>query len=297
MEKIFLKLLLVFLVGGFLPVAQGALKVNIPFGTPVFGVLDERVTSGGKLHKDERRPGEPKKIAPSRVGKIVRAHVWKDVVVNGFTVIKAGAPMVGRVSRVTKPKIAGRGGKLEVAAVTATAVDGTQISLEGGYDNSGHSRVVSTAVMAGLLLWPLIFIKGKAAVLNPGTLFDATTRVPQQVAIGENQSPLVSIQIDPLLEVEILYDKLGSEKKPKDLPLQITRCEGALEKSEVIMVNEKKIKPIPIELSDLQKEEDCWKAQGLVSLKALGKHFQKGINRFHVQVEDLSKEVMLQVEM
>ncbi len=86
MEKIFLKLLLVFLVGGFLPVAQGALKVKIPFGTPVFGVLDERVTSGGKLHKDERRPGEPKKIAPSRVGKIVRAHVWKDVVVNGFTV-------------------------------------------------------------------------------------------------------------------------------------------------------------------------------------------------------------------
>src|SRR5215510_14320583 len=92
-------------------------ELVIPQGTVVFGALDERITSNaGKF----------------RVGYPVDGHVWKDVVVDGHTIIRAGTPIELRISRLAGKSIGGGGGSLEIMAVSVKAVDGTEISLSGG---------------------------------------------------------------------------------------------------------------------------------------------------------------------
>ena len=92
-------------------------ELIIPQGTVVFGELDERITSNGNKF---------------RVGYPVDGHVWKDVVVEGHTIIPAGTPLELRISRLSGKGTGGRSGSLEIMAVSVKAVDGTTISLSGG---------------------------------------------------------------------------------------------------------------------------------------------------------------------
>src|SRR5688572_21362116 len=95
---------------GFLFLVAPALvlpaELVIPRGTAVFGELEERITSNGKQF---------------RVGYPVDSHVWKDVVVDGHTVIAAGTPIVTRISRLEGSGTGGRGGSLEIMAVSVKA--------------------------------------------------------------------------------------------------------------------------------------------------------------------------------
>src|SRR5262245_42756281 len=113
------------LLSAFMIVAAPALvraeELVIPQGTVVFGALDEKITSNaGKF----------------RIGYPVDGHVWKDVVVDGHTIIRAGTPIELRISELTGKSIGGAGGSLRIMAVSVKAVDGTEISLAGGYDRS-----------------------------------------------------------------------------------------------------------------------------------------------------------------
>jgi hypothetical protein len=85
------------------------------------------------------------------------------VVVDGQTVIAAGAPMLLRVSSQQKRRIAGRRGRVTVEALSVPAVDGTEIVLTGGYAQEGENRIVLAGLLAGLVAWPTVFIKGKEA--------------------------------------------------------------------------------------------------------------------------------------
>ena len=81
----------------------------------VFGELEERITSNENKF---------------RVGYEVDSHVWKDVVVDGRVVIPAGTPMVMRIHRLRGSGTGGRGGTLEIIAISVKARDGTEITLE-----------------------------------------------------------------------------------------------------------------------------------------------------------------------
>src|SRR3970040_258472 len=78
-------------------------ELVIPRGTVVFGELDERITSNGNKF---------------RVGYPVDGHVGKDVVVDGHTIIPAGTPIVLRISKLNGSNVGGRGGSLEIMAVS-----------------------------------------------------------------------------------------------------------------------------------------------------------------------------------
>ena len=80
-------------------------ELVIPRGTVVFGELDERITSNGNKF---------------RVGYPVDSHVWKDVVVDGHTVIAAGTPIEMRISKLRGSGTGGRGGALEIMAVSVS---------------------------------------------------------------------------------------------------------------------------------------------------------------------------------
>ena len=128
-----------------------ARSVRVSAGTPVYGELDEKVTSRTKRDGTSR-------------GDLVSAHVWRDVVVDGRIVIPAGAPMMLRVGHVRKSNFAGVKGKLELEAISVELPDGTELPLSGGYDKSGHGRKALSITLAAVVAWPLIFQRSSRKV-------------------------------------------------------------------------------------------------------------------------------------
>lgn len=258
-----------------------AQTVAIPAGTRIFGELEQEVTSD---------------VDEFAVGDFVTGHVWRNVVVDGRTVIEAGAPMSLQVSAIQKRRTFGRGGNVEIRAVSVTAADGSEIFLDGGYDRKGENRVVLSSTLAALVAWPTLFIKGKEAVLPPGTIFDAAVPATTNVTLGTSPRPVVRLGNLSDLTAEILYDELTEDAK--QLPLEVELCNRPWrEPFRVVAVNDAEIKPIEIEIAETGARGDCTATRGLVDLKDLAKEFAKGINRFTIAVGDETTELILDVEM
>ncbi len=259
--------------------------VKVPFGTRVFIQLDQRITS----KKKHNRPGS-----------FVHAHVWRDVVVNGKTVVTAGTLAMVQVGEIKGAKVAGIKGHVQLKALQVLSVDGQDLMLTGGYDQSGKSLMALSITLAVVIFVPLIFIKGKQAKLESGTVFDAMVSQPTEVQVEGSTPVKISIGHMAPLKVEVRYKELEgkSEKDMKVLPLQLMVEGDVIDSARVVSVNEKRIAPIPITGFAARPCEDgfmCVDAE--VNIKALGKHFSKGFNRFTVQVGEFTDEVMLDVEL
>jgi hypothetical protein len=259
--------------------------VKVPFGTRVFIQLDQRVTS----KKKHNRPGS-----------FIHAHVWRDVVVNGKTVVTAGTPVMVQIGEIKGAKVAGIKGHVELKALQVLAVDGGDLMLTGGYDQSGKSLMALSITLAAVIFVPLIFLKGKQAKLESGTVFDAMVSQPTEVQIEDSAPFKISIGHTAPLNVEVRYKELEgtSEKDMKTLPLQLMVEGNVIDAARVVSVNEKPIAPIPITgFAATPCEEGFTCVDAEVNIKALGKHFSKGFNRFTVQVGEFTDEVMLDVEL
>jgi len=289
-RKAVASLLLSVLVCTLFPRPAAAVEVEVPAGTTVYCRLDERVTSKKK---------------ETQVGDIVRASVWRDVVVDGAIVIKAGTPVRAHVAKRRSAKIAGVQGKLEIAADNVALVDGEEVRLEGGYDKRGRGRKAVSITLAAVLLWPLIFIKGKQAILEEGTVFDSYTLYARKVGLDEGVKPRRAIRLTPdeFVSVEILYDEMEANPKTKVLPMMLTVCGWGDQMPElrIDVVNGEEISPaFAVTTSDASYEEHCLNARGEVQLKPLGKVFRRGMNTFEVaaDLEDrrIHEEILLEIE-
>jgi hypothetical protein len=92
-----------------------------------------------------------------------------------------------------------------------------------------------------------------------------------------------------------------NSKKPEVFKIKITKT-GALPSEFMIdTVNDKQIEPIPLKLTEQSVVDDTSTAVGEVEIKKLGKHFQKGINRFDVAYRDgeerVGAEVLVEIQM
>lgn len=258
-----------------------AAPVTIPAGTRVFGELQEQVTSDVKQFE---------------VGQTIEARVWRNIVVDGRTVVAAGAPMVVQVANLRKRKTFGRAGSVELRAVSLQAVDGTEIFLDGGYDKKGESRIVLSSTLFALVAWPTAFIKGKQAVLEPGMIFDASIPAQTRITVSDDQPHTIRLAAPSVLTAEILYDEMS--EGAKELPMSLRLCDRAwTDPVQVTAVNEEPIEPIDVEISERGPTEGCEAARGSLDLKALSKHLSKGINRFSVSIGEAASEVLLDVEM
>jgi len=261
--------------------AAGAATVTVPAGTRLFGELDQLVSSDVKEFD---------------VGEFVTGHVWRNVVVDGQTVISAGAPMTLQVSAIQKRRTFGRPGTVEIRAVSVTGVDGSEIFLSGGYDKRGESRIVLSSTLAALVAWPTLFIKGKEAELPPGTVFDAAVPANTNIAVPDGQRPTIRLGNLSDLSAEILYDDMTEDAK--DLPVRIRLCDQDWQDPlQVQAVNDKAIEPIEIEVTAESAEGECHIRIGAIRLKDLSRHFGKGINRFTVAAGSETAELILDVEM
>jgi len=274
------------LLVGFLVLAAPTLTLSgelvIPQGTVVFGELEERVTSNESKF---------------RIGYEVDGHVWKDVVVDGRTVIPAGTSLVLRISNLDARSAGGHGGSIEIMAVSVKAADGTEISLKGGYDRSGGDRTGLTRALS-YILWPAGFLPGRQAVLDVGTVFDAT--IPAETSIHTQDGVLPTLKIEaekPNLAVRIVYDEI--DQKAEILPLELTLCHKPFTReAHVVAVNDMKVKPILIAMISSKRGDPCHEFRGKVYTEALQKHFKPGINRFSVSMADAqTTTLVLNVEM
>jgi hypothetical protein len=270
-----------FIVTVVMAYPAGAATVTIPAGTRIFGELQQLVSS------------DVKEFA---VGDFVTGRVWRNIVVDGQTVITAGAPMTLQVSAIQKRRTFGRAGSVEVRAVSVTSIDGNEIFLDGGYDKRGESRVVLSSTLAALVAWPTLFIKGREAELPPGTIFDAAIPANTNVTVPDEQRPTLRLGNMSSLTAEILYDELTEDSK--SLPVRVRLCEQNWPSQfEISEVNDMAIDSIEIEIISDSTDEECLVRHGTIDLKDLSEHFGKGINRFTVAAGSETAEVILDVEM
>ena len=262
------------------PTLVQAAELVIPQGTVVFGELDERITSNDNKF---------------RVGYPVDAHVWKDVVVDGHTVIAAGTPIVMRISELRERSTGGRGGALEIMAVSVKAKDGTEITLRGGYDQAGEDRF-GLARGVSMILWPAAFLPGRRAVLDVGTVFDAAIPANTRVTVPENELPTLRLPDRPDLSVDILYDDI--DQREGSLPFELTLCNRPFTReASVTAVNEKEVRPILVTVISSKQGDPCHMFGARVNLESLREHFKAGINRFSVTMSGAVGTTVLNVEM
>lgn len=262
-------------------VAMPAEIVTIPFGTTVFCELDQQVTT------------RQKEAYAVQTGDIVRAHVWKDVWVDGQRVIAAGTPVYAKVERMKKARMAGQKGFLEIEALSVSAIDRKEVVLDGGYDRSGKGRMGVTIGLAVALAWPFVFIKGKNVFLEPGTIFDAMVRASTDVDVPAEASVPVEAPDEAGLVVKIPYDELDLEKKIRELPLILQVPPGSLSKASVVSVNGSEIHPIQVTVLGDEGDNGY---RAVVDFKLLSNHFGRGMNRFEVEMGGDSAEVLLEIE-
>jgi hypothetical protein len=255
-------------------------EVTIPAGTPIFGELQERITSNSRQFK---------------VGRLVQGNVWKDVVVDGHTVIPAGTPMNLRISRVDNSNVGGRGGQLEIMAVSVTSVDGTEITLNGGYDQAGGDRYGLSRALS-IILWPAGFLPGRRAVLDEGTVFDASVPANTRITLPEGALPTLTLSDVPDLEVEVVYTEINQREGA--LPLEITLCNREfVREASITIVNDESVRPILVSIITSRRGNPCHEFRARVNLEDLTKHFSPGINRFSVTMSEAVADVVLNVEM
>lgn len=268
--------------------AQTALagQIRIPANTRIYVETQEYV-----IGKKKRFPE----------GSTVRASVWRDVIIDGVTVIEAGTPVLVRVDRLKGPKVAGIKGKMELGAYETTLANGQPIQLGGGYFKKGKGRIALSATLAGVVFLPLIFIPGKKAKLPAGTVFDAFTDHTTTVEIDTQQSrPKINLSgyTNKAFSVDVLYDELSEQKKPKFFPLQISNFSDPNPSFQVRTVNGVAIKPVDIEQVSQIGSEGRFK--GALEINKISKHFKQGINRFEVYAdldgETVSTEVVLDLQ-
>jgi hypothetical protein len=272
------------LLSGFLifaaPACALSAELTIPRGTVVFGELDERITSNEKKF---------------RVGYPVDGHVWKDVIVDGHTVIPAGTPIVMRISKLSGSNVGGRGGSLRIMAVSVKATDGTEISLSGGYDQAGNDRY-GLARGLSYILWPTAFLPGRRAVLDEGTVFDASIPANTRITIPEGALPTLKLTEKQDLTVDVVYDEI--DDKEGSLPLALTLCNRDFTReAHVTAVNETAVRPILVAIVVGKRGDPCHEFRGRVNLESLREHFNPGINRFSVSMGGTEGSTVLNVEM
>ena len=254
--------------------------VRIPRGTPIFGELAERITSNPRQFKE---------------GRLVQGHVWKDVVVDGHTLIAAGTPMDLRISRIDSSGVGGRGGKIEIMAISVLAADGTEVTLSGGYDQAGNDRYGLTRALS-FLLWPAGFLPGRRAVLDVGTVFDAAIPADTTISLPDGALPTLALEDLDDLSVEVVYAEINQREGA--LPLELTLCnQEFVRRANITKVNDKSVRPILVSIITSRRGNPCHEFRGRVNLEDLTKHFSPGINRFSVTMSDVEVDVVLNVEM
>ena len=119
-----------------------------------------------------------------QAGQTVEFRVVGDVTVENKTVIAGGTTLQGIVVNSEKAKGLGKEGKLDIQLNNVKAVDGQTVQLSGYLSKAGDNKTTETVVIGALLFWPVLFAKGKEAIIPAGSKFNTT--VSQTLVVSVN---------------------------------------------------------------------------------------------------------------
>jgi hypothetical protein len=254
--------------------------VFLPRDTIIYGQLDERITSNARKY---------------RIGFEPYGSVWRDVKVNGITVIEAGTPIELRITRLSPRGIGGRGASIEISAISVEVIGGETVNLRGGYGDRTRDRTTLNRALSAIF-WPASFIPGRRAALEKGMVFDMVVPTDTYIEVPDDVIPTINLQQPSALGVSVQYDAFNADSE--ELPLEIRLCDHDWTNDIVIdSVNDKSIRPIAISIRSRLYFDNCDIAQSYVNIEALSEHFGHGLNRFTVTLGDLTQEILLNIEL
>ena len=176
-------------------------------------------------------------------GQLVRAEVWRDVIVNGHVLITAGTPVIAKVDQVKNRQIAGVKGSMTIGAYETESVDGQVIQLSGGYHKEGKSRMALSITLGVLFIIPIL-IPGKAAELPAGTVFDSYIDKAWHIEVADSSSAR-KINLSNFggdISAELLYEKFEEQEKPKYFEFEIIVPANSPRKFVIDRINSETIK-------------------------------------------------------
>jgi len=234
-------------------------------------------------------------------GQLVRAEVWRDVVVNGYVLITAGTPVIAKVDQVKNRSIAGVKGTMTIGAYETESVDGQVIQLSGGYHKEGKSRMALSITLGVLFILP-IFIPGKAAELPAGTIFDSYIDRSWNINVADSAS-IKKINLSYIgaeISAELLYEKFESQEKPKYFEFQITVPVESSREFVIDRINSETVNPLKLKIVSETVEDDEAVVNAQIKIKSLLKKFAKGINTIEIANiagdERVATKLMIDIE-
>lgn len=108
-------------------------------------------------------------------GQVIGLEVVDPVVIDGVTVIEAGASVRGEVTAAQKSGAVGKPARIQVSLRTVTAVDGSQIALTATKTIEGENKQTSSLVITLLCCILGLLQKGGNAQIPAGASVQATT--------------------------------------------------------------------------------------------------------------------------
>jgi hypothetical protein len=148
-------------------------------------------------------------------GQLIKLAVKEDVISkNNKVIIAANTQVNGRISSVKKAAWAGQKGKLSIQINSIKAVDGTSIAVYYNLNNEGKSRQAASIGLA-IIAWPTLFIKGKQASIEAGSLIlvetmsNVTLNTSNFPIYIKNESPII---IEEDIKKEEVSDNENEEK-------------------------------------------------------------------------------------
>lgn len=118
------------------------------------------------------------------VGQTIQFSVSSEVKVDDKVVIESGAPAIGKVVDAEDNGMLGKPGKLGIQLTSVKAVDGQDVMINATKVVKGKSKQTTALVVTLILCVFGLFIKGKDASLQAGSVIDARITSDYQIEIG-----------------------------------------------------------------------------------------------------------------
>ena len=137
-------------------------EIMITSGTRIPVVMSETISS-------DKKGG--RKV---NTGEVISLTVQADVTdIDGNVLVKQGTLVNGTITKAEKRKAAGTKGKLAFSVDFIKSVDGQSIPVNLKYDYEGKSKTAVAVAAGAVVAAPLLLIKGKPAIIEAGTVFQA----------------------------------------------------------------------------------------------------------------------------
>ena len=117
-------------------------------------------------------------------GEVITLTVHQDVTdMDGNILVKEGTQVNGTITNAVKRKAAGTKGKLSFMVSNIKAADNQSVPVNFKYEFAGKSKTGVAVATGALVAAPLLLIKGKPAVVEAGTIFQALVSADKKIKL------------------------------------------------------------------------------------------------------------------